>query len=49
MPADGMSAAAEKTGFGDPRRQLMDKTTPAAPGLKGAHAVSFWPIADMPG
>jgi len=47
MPADGMSAAAEKTGFRRPRRRLVDKTTPAAPGLKGAHDVSYWPKADM--
>ena len=43
MPADGMSAAAEKTGFRRPPRQLVDKTTPAAPGLKGAHDVSSCP------
>src|SRR6516162_3823086 len=47
MPADGMSAAAEKTGFRRPRRRLVDKTTPAAPGLKGAHDVSYWPKDPM--
>jgi hypothetical protein len=33
----------KRRSFGGPRRQVVDKTTPAAPGLKGAHDVSSWP------
>jgi hypothetical protein len=47
MPADGMSAAAEKMGLRRPRRQLVHKATPAAPGLKGAHDVPSWPVVSF--
>jgi hypothetical protein len=44
MPADGRALPLKTRGFGRPRRQLVDKTTPAAADLKGAH-VSSWPFA----